>query len=1263
MTSAIISSVAKELGARISYEVGLIWNAKEDLQNLKSEFEAIQAVAEVADGLPYLKNEEVKDWLQKLKDVAYDAEDVIDEYQAKSAKDDHKRMLVRGKRVCTDPFTLLISCFRKHLVHRYQLGKKIKAMNDRLGQISKERMRYTLEGMEAAAAEKRRAVGSNRATASLMVEDDIVGRDSDRDDLVKKLLSEDLIMCGKSSSVPIVSIVGIGGLGKTTLARMIFNDRLVEGHFEECRWWICVSQCVDAEDLAKRMLQEVKGSTVGLSGLNTLCTNLNNVLSRKKFLLVFDDVWDLEWWKQLEALLKKAAHGSRILITTRMETISEEISAAYMHKPKIFSFSEGWQLFLRKALKKGETEEDLARWNLKDVGEDIVRKCGGLPIAVETVGSTMRLKRREREAWKYIADSEIWRMSSPSNSSLLPGLVLSYDVLPSVLKRCFAYLRLCPKGYSLAKDDFIKNIMAHRIVEDEDAGADMETIAKGYIDDLLGRCLFEQDKSEVFLSLHDIIYDLAVHVVGKEYNYNSVDKHTRHLVLGRDVDSLNKIELQATKVLRTLMCYGRLTEFPLNKYMSNLKRLRVLDLTGGSFSRLPDSIGDLILLRHLDLMNTNIEELPASIRKLNNLQTLLLDGSQIKRLPKEIGHLWNLRHLGLRDTSNLQFVAQGLGNLTCLRTMNRYIICGTNGTDSGCNIRELKELRKLRGQLVIEHLERVGSIDDAREAMLQEKHHIEDLQLVYGTTSEEEERKIEEVQENISDVLQLPPDLKGLGLNGYCGRRFPAHWLLSENQLRLRNLKLQNCPFLTSVPDFLGLICLHLYKCNCLETFPVMPQLSELEINGINRLKVLPSMPELKKMSLENLEELNQVPCFPKLEFLKVKLLTKWNRWSLDMEGKSMPLLSTLEIGECPMLESIPHFPKLRRLEIRECNNLHSLHDEQLTLLKVEKCHGLKQLPCLRGLEELEMRSLNNWEGWSTGSSMSQLRWLQMFGCPKLKSLPHFSALSYMSIEMCQELCTLWDEEKHPRELETLLVFGCPRASFPVSSLPHLSKLKNLGMGGFLEWPHRSAPLPTGALPELRILGMSGIPGQVPLPNWLWHLSHLEVLHLSGITEGTRLQGSWQNLKKLERLTIQSCPKLATLEDLISPQHLASSSQQSQLTVLSKLQELSICDCPQLKLLPNGLQQLVQLKSLTLEGLPELTSLPQQVTNLHNLEELTLRDCLKISSLPPGLSHRLKAGLVISGCTNLRVKKNGCRFSKPISFFLALSLHHVERNV
>ncbi|KAF3774988.1 putative disease resistance protein, partial [Nymphaea thermarum] len=455
MADALVGLVLDKLTALISDQVGVFCSAKKDLENLKSEMIAIRSTIKVADGLPYFMVEGLKDWLQKLKDVAYNAEDIIDKYQAKIHK---------NKQVYNPFANYFLALCDNHIRLRYKLGKDIKAINETLAQISKEKDRY--HNILHEFATRSLQMTNDRATSCFIDKNDVVGRENDQTTLIQKLVGEDTTTGGGGCNVSIISIVGIGGVGKTTLAQMVFDNDQVKKHFGKSMWWVSILQWPNATDVTKRIVEQIKNEKDNVSELNTLIQLVYKTTSKNKFLLVLDDVWDLDWWERLEpVLIKKGAPGSRIIMTSRKEHISKGIGAAYMLELESLTHEESWELFLREAL---ITKDELKRLNLEEIGRNIVSKCGGLPLVIQTVGKVMQSKERRREDWEFIADSKIWDLKIPSatsDSSLLPGLILSYDDLSPILKHYFTYFSLNQKGESMSKRFLIMNLMAHGLVE------------------------------------------------------------------------------------------------------------------------------------------------------------------------------------------------------------------------------------------------------------------------------------------------------------------------------------------------------------------------------------------------------------------------------------------------------------------------------------------------------------------------------------------------------------------------------------------------------------------------------------------------------------------------------------------------------------------------------------------------------------------------------------------------------------------------------
>ena len=263
--------------------------------------------------------------------------------------------------------------------------------------------------------------------------------EDDKKEIIKLLLDSNTV-----ENVSIIPIVGFGGLGKTTLAQLIYNDEIVKNNFE-LKLWICISDIFDLERIIKEILEQLTKCKHEES-LEMLQNQLRENLNGKKYLLVLDDLWneDSNKWDLLKNLLMGGARGSSIVVTTRSIKVAEITGTTTPHALEGLAEEKAWSLFVKMAFKGGKEPKNQG---IIDLGKEIVRKCIGVPLAIRTIGRLLYGKTSKIE-WQSFLDNELSKIAQQENNILLT-LKLSYDHLPSHLKQCFAYCRLFPKDHRI----------------------------------------------------------------------------------------------------------------------------------------------------------------------------------------------------------------------------------------------------------------------------------------------------------------------------------------------------------------------------------------------------------------------------------------------------------------------------------------------------------------------------------------------------------------------------------------------------------------------------------------------------------------------------------------------------------------------------------------------------------------------------------------------------------------------------------------------
>ncbi|XP_059657151.1 putative disease resistance protein RGA3 [Cornus florida] len=1074
MADALLQVVLDNLNSMIQREIGLLWGVDEEMEKLSSTLSTIRAVLEDAE-LRQLQDRAIKIWLRKLKQATYHIDDVLDECATEAVRlKESKRQTLDKVRGC------FLSCYSPvdNVLFRHKVGNKMKEINEKLNAIAEERSKFHLHEVVVA---NRVGIPEWRETSSLVTETQLYGREIDKEFIVSVLVK----LVSECQDVSVLPILGIGGLGKTTLAQLVFNDERVIEHFE-LRIWVCVSEDFEIKRVIKSILASVSGKSCEDLELDHLQRQLHDKLNGKRYLLVLDDVWNdnQEKWNKLKCVLAFGSRGASVVITTRLENVASIMGTLPPYCLLGLTEDDCWSLFKQRAFRhEGEKRPDL-----EEIGKEIVKKCGGVPLAANALGSLLRFK-NEKSEWLHVKDSEIWSLQQDEKCSIMPALRLSYHNLPLECRQCFAYCATYEKDSRIEKDRIIHLWMATGCIS-SNGTMELEDIGNKIWNELHWRSFFQEVENDKFgniesFKMHDLVHDLAqsimedeCHMMKVERPKNMPNKSTRHLISVHDSKVLENVES-----LRTLF---------VNMFSPNVMKfstLRVLDASGTCISELPSSIGNLIHLRYLNLSNNGFIALPNTICNLLNLQTLNLEWCEsLERLPKYMRRLTNLRHLFLEGCYKLTQVAPKIGQLTNLKTLSRFIVDGRTGFRLG----ELRGLN-LGGKLRIDCLERVENWMDAREANLIEKQNIYSL-ILYWTFEVESESSLAENAERVLDALEPHPNIKELKIISYPGTSFPL-WMREPVLENLVTVQLFDCDNCQNLPPFGRLRFLKELRIGWMKDVKYIDNddsghggAAGMKFPSLERLGII-ELPSLERLSRE---EEKDVVVFPRLSFLVIK----------DCPQLTLPCLSSLNLLRAwgcsdVLLNSISNLTRLTDLEIQRNHQQLSYLEGSLqnltalNSLQIYGCReqGLQRLQSfgLRGITESVGRmteslseanqSLNalNVRGKSVLESLSE-------GCPKLVSPPE-------DCINCKHLHSL----RRLQFSDNLDLVDLPEALQHVPALQSLEIINNKELTSLPEW--------LGNLASLQQLSIWRCPKVDSLPDTIQSLTNLTTLVISGCCE------------------------------------------------------------------------------------------------------------------------------------------------------------------
>ncbi|CAJ2669150.1 unnamed protein product [Trifolium pratense] len=878
MVDSIVSFTIERLGDLLIEEANLLSGVSDQIQKLQNELKRMQCFLRDAERKQDEGGETIKNWISEIKNLAYEAEDVIEIYAIKIS------------------LSSAITPFYK-LRHVHKVGNKILSINSQIADLTRSLQTYGLTATTRDNEESHFVFETRRQlrwSYSHVVEEFIVGLDGDIKKVVEWLLNQD-------QRCPMVYICGMGGLGKTTLAENVYHYSSIRRHFE-CFAWAYISQkCIRREVWEGILLQlttspsKEERDEIRNMRDEELAKKLYKVQQEKMCLIILDDIWSNDAW--------------------------DILSPAF---PTKNTKKDSWALFQKKAFPTKDDPGFTICNEFERLGRDMVAKCAGLPLAIIVLGGLLATKETVNE-WEmihkhitsYLIRGEVLERQSRINEVL----DLSYHDLPYQLKPCFLYLSQFPEDFEIPKNKLIQLWMAEGFISSQyeiERDETMEDVAERYLGRLISRCMVQVGQigstgKIKTCRLHDVMRDMGLSKAKEEHflcvsgrsqqNSNSINDVSssssssnvlldtrktggvRRLAffLDQNVDKLIPPNEKVNQHLRSLVYIHdkkcRVESWKLLKAVfESFKLLRVLDLEGVKGSKgqlLPKEVGNLFWLKFLSLKRTYLQIIPSSLGKLENLQSLNLQTinkvswDSTVEIPNIIWKLKRLRHLYLPNwCGNVSGILQ-LENLINLQTL-------VNFPASKCDVQDLLKLKKLR-KLVLNDPRYFQKFAESFSFCNKKLECLESLSLKTDLLS---------FPDQVVDVEKLVlgcPSLHKLHVEGRMER-------LPEAQL-------------------------------------FSPQLSKLTLWGCKLVEdpmvTLESLPNLKYLSCWEMFVGKKMVCssngFPKLEVLVIRGFSNLEEWVV--ENQAMSYLYRLSISDCNKLKTVPDGLKfvagLRELEFR----------------------------------------------------------------------------------------------------------------------------------------------------------------------------------------------------------------------------------------------------------------------------------------------------------------------------------------------------------
>ncbi|AES70484.1 disease resistance protein (CC-NBS-LRR class) family protein [Medicago truncatula] len=776
-----VSFAIDQLLPLLTQEVNLLKGVPKEFEDIKDEFESIQAFLKDADRRAAADgdntSEGVKTWVKQLRVAAFRIEDIIDDYLIHVGQQPRDPGCV----AVFDKITHLL----KTMTRRHRIAAEIQDIKSSVRRIKERSDKYGFQrSFEQGTSNSRGSRNTKwhdpRKAALYVEEAEVVGFEAPR----KRLI--DWMVQGRKERT-VVFVVGMGGQGKTTLAKKVFDSKDIIGHFD-CRVWITVSQSYNAEGLLRDMLLKIckqKGvkSPEGISQMNreSLTNEVRNYLQESKYIVVFDDVWNELFWDDVESAAIDSKNGSKILITTRNMDVAvscKKSSFIEVLELQTLTPEQSLELFNKKAFKFDN--DGCFQKEVIGIANEIVKKCNGLPLAIVAIGGLLSTREKKVSEWKSFRDNLNLELKTDIHLiGIKEILALSYDDLPYYLKSCLLYFGVYPEDYEVKSKRVTRKWIAEGFVKEE-KGKTMEEVAEGYLTELIHRSLVQVSSLRIDgkakgCRVHDLIRDMILQK-NEDFNFCKHISDDGQISLSGIVRrlSITTIDnafwecIDQPHHVRSLFCFGNNESFT-TEIPTKYKLLKVLDLEDYFMGDFPDNLGNFIHLKYLSIMIAS-EEVPKSIGMLQNLETLDISGQQCAiELPKEISKLRKLKHLIGHALSLIQ-LKDGIGEMKSLQTL-RTVYFNMDGAAEV--IKGLGKLKQMKDLVLLDFREEYESI---LSSSINEMLHLEKL-------------KVDNIPDDNFICLNLispPPMLQKLILRGKI-KEFPE-WMLDLQNLTVLRL-------------------------------------------------------------------------------------------------------------------------------------------------------------------------------------------------------------------------------------------------------------------------------------------------------------------------------------------------------------------------------------------------------------------------------------------------------------------------------------------